>query len=73
MNIELTAKQRAQFVADLLNESTTEELETLTCRFIRAYSKFQHADMGNIQRWVDRYTKLKVDERCLRDDEWDGI
>jgi hypothetical protein len=61
MYIELTEKQRTTFINDLIADSTTEELKALTCKFIRAYSKFQGADMTAIQHCIG--AKIKTRER----------
>lgn len=57
MNIELTAQQKASLIQQLIDESSTQELEKLTCKFIKAYSTFQGADMLTIQSCVQRLTK----------------
>jgi len=56
MYIELTAKQKANLVDDLIHEASSEELKNLACKFIRAYANFLGADMNEIQKCVDRLT-----------------
>jgi hypothetical protein len=52
MNIELTAVQRAKLINDLIEESSTEEMEKLTLKVVRAYATFRGADMIKVQAVV---------------------
>lgn len=70
MQIDLTARQKAALVQELIHESSTAEMEVLTCKFIREYAKFQGADLSKIQKLVDVLTKSPVSSSGSNEDEF---
>ena len=54
MQIELTARQRATLIDDLISESSTPELEALTMKVVREYARFQGADIRKVKALVDK-------------------